>query len=99
MGKGIRMALDVGKAGGIAGDRQGATGAPAPPRVADHYLYWSNPPPSASPRCLYWVQRFEDGWRGNRRTGGFGYDEAAEYFGVYIWEYLNVLYPIMAEWE
>lgn len=25
-----------------------------------------------------------------------GYDQAAEFFGVYIWEYVNVISPLLA---
>lgn len=27
-----------------------------------------------------------------------GYDESAEYMGIYMWEYLHVVYPAVAEW-
>ena len=71
-------------------------GEPAPPRVSDRYRYWTDPPPERSPRCTYWVKRIGDGWRGNRRVpGALGYDSAAEYLGVYIWEYINVIMPML----
>jgi len=66
----------------------------APPRV-DRYAYWTNEPPDRSARCAWWVSRFEAGWRPNRRVWRMGYDECAEYFGVYLWEYLNVISPLM----
>lgn len=68
---------------------------PKPARVDDRYRYWSDAPPELSPRCLYWLRQIERGWRPNRRIGGEGYDAAAEWYGVYIWEYLNALLPAL----
>ena len=31
------------------------------------------------------------GWKPNRRISGMGYDDSAHFFGVYVWEYINVL--------
>lgn len=45
------------------------------------------------------MPRINAGWRPNRRLRSMGYHESAEYFGVYIWEYLNVLYPLLVELE
>lgn len=67
---------------------------PAPPRV-DHYAYSTDAPPERSARAAWWVARFEAGWRPNKRVRKMGYDTSAEYFGVYIWEYINVLSPLM----
>jgi len=39
--------------------------------------------------------RIESGWRRNKRISGLGYDPAAHHFGVYIWEYINVLQPLL----
>lgn len=69
---------------------------PAPPRIKDVERYWQEPPPEQSERCLWWVERFASGWRLNRRVGSMGYHERAEYYGVYVWELLNVLSPIEA---
>ena len=60
-------------------------------RVADPYLYWEKEPPEMSARCKEWLVRIKGGWIPNRRIRGFGYDEASEFFGVYIWEYLHIL--------
>lgn len=73
---------------------------PAPPRVADRCLYWSEPPPALSARCMsarctFWLDRIGRGWRANRRIRIMGYDEAAEHFGVYIWEWMHVLRPAL----
>ena len=62
-----------------------------PPRV-DRYAFWGKPPPQSSPRLAYWIARIEAGWRPNRRISRMGYDEAAAFYGVYLWEYFNVLW-------
>ncbi|GGM26944.1 hypothetical protein GCM10011608_09690 [Micromonospora sonchi] len=89
--------------------RQGKTGSgggpwveletPKPPRVPDHYTYWAEPPPELSARCVYWLRQIERGWLPNKSIGGKGYDCTAQWFGVYLWEYLNVLYPRISEAE
>ena len=55
--------------------------------------YWTSPPPEPSPRLAHWLAKFDDGWRPNRRISGLGYWGAAEFYGVYLWEYLNVIFP------
>jgi hypothetical protein len=67
----------------------------APGRVEDVERYWTSGPDEHSARCQWWMKRIEDGWRPNRRINTLGYHEMAEYFGVYIWEYLNVIYPVL----
>jgi hypothetical protein len=67
---------------------------PTPPRVTDVTEYWTSPPPEPSARLPYWQARIEAGWTPNKRINKMGYHEAAEFFGVYIWEYLNVLRPL-----
>lgn len=69
--------------------------SPAPPRVVNIDVYWTNPPPEPSQRCIWWEHRIKDGWRRNKRIGKMGYHESAAYFGVYIWEWLNVLAPLL----
>lgn len=68
---------------------------PKPHPVADRYLYWSDPPPRLSEACLYWTRQIVRGWLPNRRIGSYGYDTSAGWYGVYIWEYLNVIYPMI----
>lgn len=68
---------------------------PKPPCVADRYLYWSEPPPALSLRCLYWAHQIDRGWLPNRRISGYGYDTSAGWYGVYIWEYLHILHPLI----
>ena len=69
--------------------------SPNPPRVEDHYLYWDICPMEGSARCSHWIYRIENGWRPNRRIRAMGYDEASQYYGVYIWEYLNIISPLL----
>lgn len=69
--------------------------APAPPRVDSIETFWSERPPSPSPRLVYWLERIADGWRPNRRVRIRGYDASAHYFGIYIWEELHVMSPVL----
>lgn len=57
--------------------------------------FWTAPPPAPSPRLSGWLERLRHGWRPNRRIRSMGYEEAAEFFGVYIWKYFNVLSPLL----
>ena len=66
-----------------------------PPKVENYYLHWISPPPEPSARLIYWKEKVEAGWKPNKRIRAFGYDEASEFYGVYIWEYLYVLRPIL----
>lgn len=68
-----------------------------PPKVSDRYQFWNDPPPDQSPRCRAWVEKIRSGWRPNKRISGMGYDPSAEWYGVYIWEYLNVIVPLLRE--
>lgn len=77
----------------------GGYGVHAPPRVGGDEKYWSEPPPERSARCSWWVERINRGWRRNRRIASMGYYTASEYFGVHIWEYINVLSPRLSEVE
>lgn len=69
------------------------------PRVKDVTLHWGEQPPEPSVRLTEWVEKIKAGWRPNRRIHGLGYHESAEWYGVYIWEYLNVLMPLIREME
>lgn len=66
-------------------------------KVGDIQEFWIHQPPELSPRCLEWVDRIRCGWRRNRRIKSMGYYSAAEFYGVFIWEYLNVLLPLLRE--
>jgi len=61
----------------------------------DVQRYWTEPPPEPSPRLGRWLERIRGGWRPNRRVGQMGYHEAAEFYGVYLWEYFHVLVPAL----
>lgn len=37
------------------------------------------------------------GWRPNRFIRRYGYDSAAQWYGVWIWEYSEVIYPLLEE--
>ncbi len=65
----------------------------------NRYAYWQAPPPEPSPKLKRWIARIKAGWRPNRRIRQMGYDEKAEFFGVYLWEYLNVIAPMLQEAE
>lgn len=85
-----------GKTGGCGGPWI-ALEIPKPPRVSDRYMYWIEPPPELSARCLYWLRQIERGWLPNSSIAAMGYDQTAQWFGVYLWEYLNVLCPRVSE--
>lgn len=69
---------------------------PKPPRIPDdEERYWGQPPPTPSERCVYWVRQIERGWLPNRHISMNGYHTSAIWYGVYIWEYLNILYPLI----
>ncbi len=68
-----------------------------PTRVTNRYQYWMQPPPTQSERCAWWARRIEDGFIPNRRISAMGYDDAAEFYGVYVWEYLNVIAPLIRQ--
>lgn len=71
----------------------------APRRVDDPDRYWGDPPPERSARCAWWVERINAGWRRNRRLREMNYYASAGYFGIYIWEWQHVLYPLLCEVE
>ncbi len=69
---------------------------PRPPRAArgsDVERYWTSPPPEMSERCAYWLRQIERGWLPNRRISMEGYYSSAEWYGVFIWEYINEIFP------
>jgi hypothetical protein len=71
-----------------------------PPAVDDHYRYWVEPPPTLSPRVEYWLRRLSDGtWKPNRRFQMQGYDGRTSWLGVYMWEYFNIILPLLREYE
>lgn len=67
-------------------------------RVADHYEYWGDRPPEPSAKLRAWLVRIvADEWRPNRRWEREGYDNRCWFFGVWMWEYLHVLYPLVSK--
>lgn len=85
----------------VRGGRTGGWGGPwvelepKPERVDRVEEYWMERPPLLSPRCVYWVRQILRGWRPSRRISGEGYHGATEWYGVFLWEYLNVLAPLL----
>lgn len=61
--------------------------------VNDVTDYWQEKPPKQSPECTAWIAKIMDGWKPNRRIRQMGYHEKAAFFGVYIWELVNVILP------
>lgn len=57
--------------------------------------YWLDPPPEPSAGLIRWLDKVRNGWRPNRRIRFMGYHDSAEFYGVYIWEYLHVLMPAL----
>lgn len=57
--------------------------------------YWDKPPPEQSPGLRKWIAKVNAGWKPNRRLSQMNYYTAAEYYKVYLWEYLNVLWPLL----
>ena len=84
-----------GKTGGLGGPR--VVLGPKPPRVEDRYRYWVEAPPELSARCRFWLDAIERGFRPNRRWRQEDYDTSAGLFGVYVWEYLHVLWPALRD--
>ena len=73
--------------------------AKRPPKIKDVMAYWADPPPERSARCQWWLEQFAEGWRPNQRICRMGYHTSAEFYGVHLWEYLNVLSPALRAWE
>lgn len=65
----------------------------------DVYAYWADPPPHLSARCAYWLRQMDAGWLPPGRWRREGYDGAARLLGVWVWEYLHVIYPRVVEEE
>lgn len=65
--------------------------------VIDVYQYASHPPPEPSAGRVKWEARIRAGFRPNRRLRSLGYSGCSEFYRVYVWEYINVLYPLIVE--
>jgi hypothetical protein len=68
--------------------------SPKPPKVANYEEYWSEAPPQLSARCMYWLRQIHRGWRPSRRIPDC-YCCGSEWYGVYIWEYVNAICPLL----
>lgn len=67
-----------------------------PPRVERMDDYWSSAPPEPSRKLIYWINRFAStAWRPNKRIRTRDYWDAAHFFGVYLWEYSKVIFPVL----
>lgn len=53
--------------------------------------YWNAPPPNQTERLNAVLLRIKRGWRPNKHVRKMGYYTAAVYYGVPLWEYLNIL--------
>lgn len=65
------------------------------PKVEDITEYWDDPPPNPSPRCSFWMTKIFRGWRAHRGLMRLDEEKASEFYGVYIWEYVNVIFPML----
>lgn len=83
------------KTGGWGGEWI-ALDRPKPPPVPDRYAYWTDEPPEVSSRCSWWLRQIGRGWRPNTHLRRLGYDEMADWYGVYIWECLHLILPRLA---
>jgi hypothetical protein len=63
----------------------------------DIQQYWTFPPPEPSASLVKWVDKIQKGWRPNSRIKGLGYYSSSEFYKVYIWEYINVIYPLLVK--
>lgn len=66
--------------------------------VGNVMLYWLDQPPEPSDRCLYWRRRYSEGsWSPNRWLARQDNHGRALWLGVYIWEAVHVLGPLINE--
>jgi len=64
---------------------------PKPPAVTDPYTYWGDQPPERSARCVWWLEQIDRGWRPNRALRMEACESSAHWYGIYLWEYINVI--------
>lgn len=67
----------------------------APPRIRDPQYARTEP----SARCAWWASRICAGWRPGKHVRVLGYYGSAVWFGVHIWEYLEVLFPLLMHYS
>ena len=69
-----------------------------PPAVDDFARFWADPPPEQSERLTYWLRRLDEGsWKPNKYLAMLGYWPSSDWLGIYIWEYINILWPKIQE--
>lgn len=86
--------MKKGKTGGEGGEWV-EYDSPKPPPVEDIYKYWADPPPELSDRCKWWIRQMVNGWRPNRHMRGECSDCSAEWYGIYLWEFINVICVVL----
>lgn len=80
-----------------------------PPPVEDPYSLTSQPPlidfhgnepiRPRSARCRAWVGKIKRGWRPPKWIAHHGHAMRTRYYGVYVWELLNVIDPLTCPWS
>ncbi len=70
---------------------------PQPSAVTDVFDFIDRQPPGRSARCEWWVQRISLGESPDWEIRTSWCAEAAERLGVWVWEYVNVIYPLIKE--
>ena len=68
-----------------------------PHRVTNVEDFWIEPPDTQSDMCDYWVASIDAGCEPDADVLSMGYYGASEFLGVYIWEYVNTIYPKLAQ--
>lgn len=69
--------------------------------VDDRYAYWADPPPEPSERLWWWLQHLSINNEFSSRelidmlAESNNYADNAAKFGVYLWEWHNVLYHVV----
>jgi hypothetical protein len=68
---------------------------PKPAPVTGPYDYSGQEPPEQSERCRWWLAQIGRGWRPNRHIRRHCTDCAAEWYGVWMWEYVHRIRPAL----
>lgn len=83
-----------GKTGGGGGEWV-VLEAPRPPKVKDIYANTGRDTGELSERCRWWLRQIERGWRPNRRIASECWECSADWYGVYGWEFMDVICPAL----
>ena len=57
--------------------------------------HWTAAPTELTSRCVAVIARFKCGWKLPKHARGLGYDGSAEFLGIYINEWIDVVYPML----